>query len=159
MCILKRHHDADEPWYSKGALGCTGFHLTRRTQVPHHEDLIISITRLSLSLVSLPKLFCYDKVWLLHRTSPCDPTTPLTGLGYYEFARRYSRNLNWFLFQGYLDGSVRPVWLLQPILFSRRSIRSSFVWVTPFGKPKITECLLLHRAYRSLLRPSSPYSS
>ena len=32
-------------------------------------------------------------------------------------------------------------------------------WVTPFGHPRITKCVLLPGAFRSLPRPSSPASS
>ena len=32
-------------------------------------------------------------------------------------------------------------------------------WVSPFGNPRIKACLPLPEAYRSLLRPSSPYDA
>ena len=81
----------------------------------------------------------------------------LCGLGSSHFARRYFGNLVWFLFPGYLDGSLHPVWLYYPILF--RYVVHPKMWVTPFGDPRINVYVLLPVAFRSLSRPSSPYSS
>ena len=81
----------------------------------------------------------------------------LIGLASSPFARRYLGNLFWFLFPGYLDGSLHPVWLYYPILF--RYVVHPKMWVTPFGDPRINAYVLLPVAFRSLSRPSSPYSS
>ena len=55
-----------------------GFHVPRRTQVPHHEVRNISPTRLSRSTAGLPRPFRYVPVFSkLHGSSPCGPTTPL----------------------------------------------------------------------------------
>ena len=82
-------------------------------------------------------------------------TALMDGLGSSNFARRYFRNHYYFLFPGYLDGSVPPVSLPYTILFT-------YGWqhlccrVTPFGYQRITGCLLLPVNFRSLPRPSSP---
>src|SRR5574344_1674403 len=52
------------------------------------------------------------------RVIPIRPYNPTRGgLDSSAFARRYLRNHYCFLFPGYLDGSLHPVWLRQPILF------------------------------------------
>ena len=59
---------------------------------------------------------------------------------------------------GYLDGSVPPVSPHGP--FTDRDVeRLTALRVTPFGHPRISGCLLLLVAFRSLPRPSSPSSS
>ncbi len=56
----------------------TGFHVPRRTQVPHQQVLLISRTWLSHSLTGLPRPFRYNQVFSqLAGSSPCGPTTPL----------------------------------------------------------------------------------
>ena len=55
----------------------TGFHVPRRTQVPHHRVFTISRTGLSPSLTGLPRPFRYVEDFLLRGLSPCGPTTPL----------------------------------------------------------------------------------
>ena len=59
---------------------------------------------------------------------------------------------------GYLDGSVPPVSPHDP-LTGRDVEHLTTLRVTPFGHPRISGCLLLLAAFRSLPRPSSPSSS
>ena len=58
--------------------------------------------------------------------------------------------LRWFT----SHGVAPPAYFIQ---LSR--YRNHFLWVTPFGHPRITGYLLLPAAFRSLSRPSSPRSS
>ena len=55
-----------------------GFHVPRRTQVPHQQDRSIPHTGLSPSSAPLPRGFRYASVFSkLAGSSPCGPTTPL----------------------------------------------------------------------------------
>ena len=75
----------------------------------------------------------------------------ISGLGSCAFARHYLRNHFCFLFLRVLRCFSSPgsphAW---------RGTGRSSRWVAPFGNPRITGYLLLHAAYRSLSRPSSP---
>ena len=63
-----------------------GFHVPRRTQVPHHGVQFISHTWLSHSSAGLPKPFRYKLVFSqLHGSSPCGPTTPVNWFGLLRF--------------------------------------------------------------------------
>ena len=58
----------------------------------------------------------------------------------------------------YLDVSVHDVYLYTPIY----SVHSDWAFpsrVSPFGYPRITDCVRLHAAFRSFLRPSSAPSA
>ena len=55
-----------------------GFHVPRRTQVPHQQDGSISRKGLSPAPARLPRRFRYVSVFSkLAGSSPCGPTTPL----------------------------------------------------------------------------------
>ena len=125
--------------------------MPRRTQ-DSARVWFVSNTWLSHSLTLLPRRFFYSSVSHVAVLQPHS-----RGLGSSPFARRYLGNLFWFLFPGYLDGSLHPVWLYYPILF--RYVVHPKMWVTPFGDPRINAYVLLPVAFRSLSRPSSPYSS
>ena len=73
------------------------------------------------------------------------------GLGSCAFARHYLRNHFCFLFLRVLRCFSSPGSLRAWHGAGRSSRR-----VAPFGNPRITGYLLLHAAYRSLSRPSSP---
>ena len=77
------------------------------------------------------------------------------GLGYSDFARRYSRNHYCFLFLQVLRWFT-SLGLLLPPMYSVTDSRGSLGRVAPFGNPRISDCLRLPGAYRSLPRPSSP---
>ena len=67
-------------------------------------------------------------------------------LDYFRFARRYSGNLNWFLFLWLLRCFSSPGLPLPPYKFRWRY--STYVeWVFPFGNLRVKACL---SAYRSL---------
>jgi hypothetical protein len=83
-----------------------------------------------------------------------------SGLGSSDFARRYFRNLvHLAMLLISLPGVLR--WFSSP---SFASVNYLFIhgyqalarWVTPFGYQRISGCLLLPVASRSLPRPSSP---
>ena len=77
------------------------------------------------------------------------------GLGSSDFARRYSRNHCCFLFLQVLRWFT-SLGLLLPPMDSVTDSRGSLGRVAPFGDPRISDCLRLPGAYRSLPRPSSP---
>ena len=86
------------------------------------------------------------------------PVCKHSGLGFFPFARRYSEDRVFFLFLRVLrcfssPGSLPCVmdWRMDDGGFHRR--------VSPFGYPRITGCLLLPAAFRSLSRPSSAPSA
>src|SRR5574344_432533 len=97
------------------------------------------------------------------RVIPMRPYNPTRGgLGSSAFARRYLRNHYCFLFPGYLDGSLHPVWPCRPILFRRRSAR-----IAPRGLPHsairgsmdMCSSPRLFAAYHGLLRLAAPRHS
>ena len=73
----------------------------------------------------------------------------VTGLGSSHFDRHYSGNRCFFLFLQVLRcfSSLR--------LLSLRCMRPSTAWVAPFGHLRISSCLRIPGAFRSLPRPSS----
>ena len=77
------------------------------------------------------------------------------GLGCSDFARRYFRNHYCFLFLQVLRWFT-SLGSLSPPMNSAANSRCSTGRVAPFGHPRISACLRLPGAYRSLLRPSSP---
>ena len=115
-----------------------------------YGDFTLSV-RLSQNLSTIMKFYL--------NSSPCGTTALqphlIGGLGSSSFARRYFRNHYYFLFPGYLDGSVPPVSLPHPI-YSDVGWQVLTCQVTPFGYQRIIGCLLLPVASRSLPRPSSP---
>ncbi len=97
-------------------------------------------------------------------TSACDPVWGAlqprcgrnhTGLGCSPFARHYLGNRYCFLFLRVLRCFTSPGSPPAP-MFSAQDDRPSACRVAPFGDPRITGCLRLPTAYRSLPRPSSP---
>ena len=119
-----------------------GFLVPRRTQVPHQRVRSISPTRLSRSPACLPRHFRYKPVFSqLFGSSPCGPTTPHYAV--------WAPPLSLAATYGISGGSL--LFLISfPVLLR---------WFTPFGRPRITGYVLLPAAFRSLSRPSSPYSS
>ena len=109
----------------------------------------ISNTRLSRPLANLSRLFFYQVTVNLAVLQPrtCRNTY---GLGSSAFARHYLRNHYCFLFLQVLRcfSSLRS-----PLILGNTSSR---YWVPPFGHLGINGYLHLHRAFRSLSRPSSP---
>ena len=67
-------------------------------------------------------------------------------LDYFRFARRYSGNLNWFLFLWLLRCFSSPGLLLPSYKFGWR-YSTCVEWVFPFGNLRVKACL---SAYRSL---------
>ena len=72
------------------------------------------------------------------------------GLGYFPFARHYLGNHFCFLFLQVL----RCFSSLGSLPFQDNT--TSWYWVAPFGHLRITDCVHLPAAFRSLPRPSSP---
>ena len=143
-----------------------GFHVPRRTQVPHHEVRSISPTRLSRSPAGLPMPFRYAPVFSqLHGSSPCGPTTPLKAVwaspvslaatpgisgGSLPFLISFPELLRWFtsLSMAPPDYFIHPRGAcLSACGLPHSAIRGSCGYV------------LLAPAFRSLSRPSSPRSS
>lgn len=90
----------------------TRFHVPRRTQdtIRYKSDFVYGAVT----------LYCVaSQLLLLSDLIPCySPITPdKSGLVCSAFARRYLRNLFWFLFPCYLDGSLHTVWPCHSILF------------------------------------------
>ena len=87
-----------------------------------------------------------------------DPNYPACittyGLGCSPFARHYLGNRVFFLFLRVLRCFSSPG-ALPATMYSCQDIRSSIVWVPPFGYLRIIGYVLLPVAFRSLSRPSS----
>ena len=94
-------------------------------------------TRLSLFIACFPKHF-----WFYLTSNWPDPLSLATTNG-------VSVDI---LSSGYLDVSVRQVCFLYLCIQYKMPLKRR---VSPFGNPRIKECLLLPEAYRSLPRPSS----
>ena len=109
----------------------------------------VSNTRLSRSMVPLSRRFFYRSAFNVAVLQP-PPCRNTAGLGCSAFARHYLRNHCCFLFLRVLRCFSSP---RSPHIYGSAS---STHWVPPFGNPGITGYLRLHRAYRSLSRPSSP---
>ena len=142
-----------------------GFHVPRRTQVPHHGVPYVSRTRLSRPPAGLPRPFRF--VWFLvsPRVIPMRPYNPASAVwavplslaatdgisgGSLPFLISFPELLRWFT-----SLSVAPAdYFIHLFRCMPRGMR-----VTPFGCPGIVGYLLLPRAYRSLSRPSSPSGS
>ncbi len=117
--------------------------------------LLISITRLSLSLAGFPKTVLLSSGSL---SAVLTPTCSHVGLGSFHFARRYFGNRCFFLFLRLLrcfssPGSPRTVmyWLYGDRRLSCR--------VSPFRHHRVSGYLLLSGAFRSLSRLSSALSA
>ena len=82
-----------------------------------------------------------------------------SGLGSSNFARRYFRNLVWFILlelrkMVQFSQSRLAILYIHIAMYRHYSIR-----VAPFGNQRINGCLLLPVAFRSLPRPSSPHGA
>ena len=86
------------------------------------------------------------------------PECKHSGLGSFPFARRYSGNRVFFLFLRVLRCFSSPG-SLPCVMYWRMDDSGLHCRVSPFGNPRITGCLLLPVAYRSLSRPSSAPSA
>ena len=108
--------------------------------------LLISITRLSLSVAKLSNLFIYQ---LKYRIQSATPVTS-----------------DWFAlipFRSPLLWESRLISLPEgtemfhfPSFAPLRVTDITISWVAPFGNPRIKALWQLPEAYRSLIRPSSP---
>ena len=130
----------------------------------------ISRTRLSRSLAALSqgrsaiRSFCncsrdlplpldrsHDPLW----TTPAGLASP--GFRLFPFrSPLLGESLVCFLFLRVLRWFTSPGWLPQSYVFSSRVALHYQCGVAPFGNRRITGCVLLPVAYRSLPRPSSP---
>ena len=111
-----------------------------------------SYTGLSPSMIELSRtfysLFEYHDVVLQPRI--CIATHPVWALP--RSLATTGGIISYFLFLEVL----RCFSSLRSPPYIHRDSRPSDGWVVPFGNPRITGYLLLHAAYRSLSRPSSP---
>ena len=117
--------------------------------------LLISRTRLSLSLAGLPRPFCYH----LHcHVAVHTPSCTHNGLGSSAFARRYLGNRCFFLLLKVLRCFSSPgsLYTAMDSLYSDRSFSCR---VSPFRNRRVNGYLLLTAAYRSLSRLSSALSA
>ena len=107
-------------------------------------------TGLSPALAPLSSGFCFACGWLWR---PYNPQTAVTAWVWANpLSLAATRGITVVFFSwGYLDVSVPPVRL--PIA---RDTRPSAGWVAPFGYLRISSCLPIPAAFRSLPRPSSP---
>ena len=136
---------------------------TRRGSLSLFAYGAFTLCRRSFQIVRLrdwfitPRRHCSDTM--------SGPATPLlqrlqtwhnNGLGCSLFARRYWGNRVCFLFLRVLRWFTSPGWLLEAYGFSQEIAGHDPSRVSPFGDPRITACLRLPEAFRSLLRPSSP---
>ena len=119
------------------------------------RSLLLSSTRLSLSLAGLPSPF-HEQIGSL--LPAVIHACTHAGLGSSGFARRYSRNHCCFLF----------LWLLRcfsspgspPYVMDwRKDTGGLLQWVSPFRHLRIIGYLLLPEAFRSLSRLSSALSA
>ena len=134
--------------------------MPRRTQVPHQEVQIISRTWISHSLSGLPRPFRYNLVFCqLLGSSPCGPTTPLLWFGLLRFRSPLLTESLLISVPGLLRWFTSPS--LTPVSYFIQIFRCmySYIRVTPFGHLRVNGYVLLTVAFRSLSRPSSPYSS
>ena len=113
---------------------------------------LVSPTRLSLPTVWLPIHFGYHLKMLYAVHNPACIST--CGLASYAFARRYSRNLVWFLFLRLLRCFSSAGSPYTP-MYSVYTRYTSYNGVSPFGYLRIRAYLQLPAAFRSLSRPSS----
>ena len=138
----------------------TRFLVPRRTQVPHQEVQIISRTWISHSLSGLPRPFRYNLVFCqLLGSSPCGPTTPLLWFGLLRFRSPLLTESLLISVPGLLRWFTSPS--LTPVSYFIQIFRCMYFYirVTPFGHLRVNGYVLLTVAFRSLSRPSSPYSS
>ena len=89
-----------------------------------------------------------------------DPTTPLhasvLGFRLIPFRSPLLRESNFFLFLGVLRCLTSPRWLRSTYFIQWAVTGHDSRRVSPFGHPRVEDCLRLTEAYRSLPRPSSP---
>ena len=104
-------------------------------------------TRLSLSMVSLSKLFWFNQSLI---SQPYNPKLAVTKLVWANPRSLATTNGITIVFSsyGYLDVSVHHVCPLAGDI-------PSVYRVAPFGNLRIIRCVPLPKAYRSLSRPSS----
>ena len=138
----------------------TGFLVPRPTQAPHHGGILISHTGLSPSSAALSGAFRYESPCFTPRVIPMRPYNP--GLLRFGLLRVRSpllaesllisspRLLRWFTSPGLAPAH----YFIHALRCTPRGVR-----VTPFGNLRVSGCVLLSAAFRSLPRPSSPYRS
>ena len=118
-------------------------------------SLMLSLTRLSLSMAGLPRPFCYrSHCHVAVHTPECTHS----GLGSFPFARRYSGNRCFFLFLRVLRCFSSPG-SPHNAMDSRYADRGFLCRVSPFRNLRVNGYLLLTAAYRSLSRLSSALSA
>ena len=117
--------------------------------------ILVSSTRLSLSLAGFPKTLLLASGSLMQSITP---ERTRSGLGSFPFARRYSGNRCFFLFLRLLRCFSSPGSLRIP-MDSVYGDWSSSSRVSPFRHPRIDGYLLLPVAFRSLSRLSSALSA
>ena len=128
--------------------------MSRSTSDPA-RCLLVSCTGLSPSLAGLSRPFHYHTT---HLTRSITPECTHSGLGSSNFARRYFRNRCFFLFLRLLRCFSSPGSLRTPMNSVYDDMTSS-CRVSPFRYLRITACLRLPEAFRSLSRLSSALSA
>ena len=127
--------------------------MPRRTQ-DTSRGVLISLTWLSHSLTGLPRPFCYQD--FLH-VEVLQPHSRWFGL--IPVRSPLLRESLLIYVPGLLRWFTSPSVALLTYFIQSLQYRNRFLWVTPFGDLRVNGYVLLTAAYRSLSRPSSPYSS
>ncbi len=117
----------------------TGFHVSRRTQVP--DCICCGFAYGAVTLFGYPSQK-YSATTLFAFCQALQPRCLNNGLGWSPFARHYSGNI--LFSSGYLDVSVPPV-PSSTLCVQVNVPRHDSWWVSPFGYPRI---LRLHTAPR-----------
>ncbi len=120
-------------------------------------SLPLSPTRLLLPVAGLSRPLRLASN--LFTESPSTPKAFALGLGSSPFARRYLGNRLFFLFLWVLRCFSSPGSLLYAYFLQHRVTGYYSRRVPPFGYLRISACLRLPEAFRSLPRPSSPLSA
>ena len=118
------------------------------------EELELSHTRLSRSMVQLSRRFCWPS--LSHIKVPQPREDKSSRFRLFRFRSPLLTESFRFLFLRLLRCFTSPRLALPDYEFIRAITGNNAGWVVPFGNPRINACLRLPVAYRNLLRPSSP---
>src|SRR5438874_9668202 len=93
----------------------------------------------------------------LNRTDPATPPhASVLGFRLFPVRSPLLGESNFFLFLGVLRCLTSPRWLCSAYWIQRAVTGHDSRRVSPFGHPRVEDCLRLTEAYRSLPRPSSP---
>ena len=135
------------------ALIHTRFHVSGATLDTHRSTQDFEYGIITLFDAPFQKLLLS---FMIPHLSPNPDSINQIGLDFSPFARHYWGNRFRFLFLCLLRCLTSAGLALLDLYIQSKVSEFYLWWVSPFGYPRVKDCLHLSEAFRSLPRPSSP---